>query len=425
MGERHEVKRQRSTNPRWCGKTMWKALIFFCFSLTILAACTLIFKPTPITRETALVRIDPRECPAFIDDMDLASARQGALQSLEYLKRLSPSVSFQFGPDTFSVAHVAKSLETFLNILDSAPTPIKLRKRIKESFWVYRSIGADGQGKILFTGYYEPVMKGSLVRTDVYRYPIYRRPDDWTRIDLGLFDSNLSGRYIIGRHQRHNVVPYYTRREIDTAGHLANQGCELVWVRDPIGLFFLHIQGSGEVVLEDESVLEVHYSCSNGHSYRSIGRLLIDEDKIPPEEMSMQRIMTYLQSHPEDVERVLSHNQSYIFFEIVDEGPLGCLDVPLTPGRSIATDNKLFPKGSLAFIHTEKPIIAEDGTIRTWIDCSRFVFNQDTGGAIKGPGRVDLFCGKGQYAELVAGHMKQYGTLYFLVLKGGARGPLP
>ena len=418
------MNRQLLTNSRWYSKTMWQGFIFFCFSLTTFAACTLIFKPTPITRETALIRIDPCECPDFIDDMDLASTRQGALRSLEYLKRLPPTVQFQFGPDTFPAAHVARSLETFLDILDSAPTPTELRDRLKELFWIYRSIGADGKGKILFTGYYEPVMRGSLVRTEVYRYPIYRQPDDWTRIDLGLFDLNLSGQYIIGRHREHSVVPYYTRREIDMAGQLKNQGYELVWVRDPIGLFFLHIQGSGEVVLEDGIVLKVHYSCSNGHEYRSIGRLLIDEGKISPEQMSMQRIMAYLKSHPEDVERILSHNQSYIFFEIIDEGPLGSLEVPLTPGRSIATDNKLFPKGSLAFIHTEKPLIAKDGTIRTWIDCSRFVFNQDTGGAIKGAGRVDLFCGKGEYAELVAGHMKQYGALYFLVLKEGATSPL-
>lgn len=398
-------------------KTVWNVLIFCCLSLINFSACTLIVKPVPITRETALVKIDPRESLDFFDDMDLASARQGALRSLEYLGRLSPSARFQFGPDTFSTAHVAKSLETFIDIVDSAPTAIELRERIKRLFWIYRSAGTDGKGKILFTGYYEPVMKGSLVRTDEYRYPIYRRPDDWTRINLGLFDPQFSGRYVTGRHVRHTVVPYYTREQIDTTRQLEKKGYELVWVADLIGLFFLHIQGSGEVVLEDGTVLKVHYSCSNGHSYRSVGKLLIDENKIPLEEMSMQRIYAYLMSHPEDIERVLSHNKSYIFFELVDEGPLGCIEVKLTPGRSIATDTRLFPKGALAFIHAEKPIVAEDGTIRAWVDFSRFVLNQDTGGAIKGPGRVDLFCGRGKYAELFSGHMKQYGTLYFLALK--------
>ncbi len=400
----------------WSNRTVWKALILCCLPLIAFASCTL-FKPTPITRDNALVRVNRWECPDFVDDMDLDSARQGALRSLEYLSRLSPSARFQFGPDTFSAAHVVKSLETFIDIVDSVPTAIELRERIKELFWIYRSVGADGKGKILFTGYYEPVMQGSLVCTEEYQYPIYRRPDDWTRIDLSLFDPQLSGRYVVGRHVRHTVVPYYTRAEIDTVGQLEERGYELAWIADPIGLFFLHIQGSGEVVLEDGTVLKVHYSCSNGHSYRSIGKLLIDEGKIAHEEMSMQRIRTYLMSHPEDIEYVLNHNKSYVFFELVDEGPLGCIEVPLTPGRSIATDTKLFPKGALAFIHTEKPIVAEDGKIRTWIDCSRFVFNQDTGGAIKGPGRVDLFCGKGDYAEIAAGHMKQYGTLYFLVLK--------
>lgn len=401
----------------WSDKTMWERLILLFLPVVTFAACNLVVQPPPITRETALVKIDPSEYPDFVDDMDYSSARQGARQSLEYLKRLSPSARFRFGSDTFSAAHVAKSLEMFLDILNKTPTAAELRECIKELFLVYRSVGNDGNGKILFTGYYEPVMKGSLVRTDEYRYPIYRRPDDWKRINLGLFDSQLAGRYLIGRCDAHAVVPYYTREEIDTIGELEQQGYELAWVSDPIGLFFLHIQGSGEVVLEDGTVLEVHYSCSNGHSYGSIGRLLIDEGKIPLEEISMQRIRGYLESHPEDVDRVLCYNKSYIFFEIVDEGPLGCLEVPLTPGRSIATDTKLFPKGALAFIHTEKPIIAEDGTIRAWIDGSRFVFNHDTGGAIKGPGRVDLFYGKGNYAEIAAGHMKHHGTLYFLVLK--------
>jgi membrane-bound lytic murein transglycosylase A len=398
---------------------MRQRLFLLCLLVSCVVACTSTLEPPPLTEKRALVRIDPQEYPGFADDMDIASARAGALQSLKYLERLSPTHEFRFGEDTFSAAHIAGSIEKFLDLIDTVPTPAELREHIHEFFLVYRSAGRDKdrKGEVLFTGYFEPVMQGSLARTDEYRYPIYGRPDDWTRIDLGLFDSQLKGRHVTGRHTGHTVVPYYTREEIDTKGKLKKRGYELAWVKDPIGLFFLHIQGSGEIVLEDGNCLKVHYNCSNGRSYRSVGGLLIDENRICVEEMSMQRIRSYLMSNMAELDHVFNHNESYIFFEIVDEGPLGCLGVPLTPGRSIATDTGLFPKGALAFIQTRKPVIAPDGSIREWIDCNRFVFNQDTGAAIKGPGRVDLFCGKGSYADLFAGHMKQNGTLYFLVLK--------
>lgn len=131
----------------------------------------------------------------------------------------------------------------------------------------------------------------------------------------------------------------------------------------------------------------------------------------------MQRIRAYMKNYPEELERVLNHNESYVFFRLVDQGPMGNIEVPLTPGRSVATDRRLFPNGALAFIQTEKPIVSQDRTIESWETFGRFVLNQDTGGAIRGPGRVDLFWGNGPHAETAAGHMKHYGTLYFLVLK--------
>ena len=157
------------------------------------------------------------------------------------------------------------------------------------------------------------------------------------------------------------------------------------------------------------------YDRSNGHPYRSIGRYLADQGKVPLEEMSLKRIKRYLNENPEELLQVLNYNKSYVFFRIVEEGPVGSLNVPVTSGRTIATDSTLFPKGSLAFIRTKKPSVDENGYIMSWSSFSRFVLNQDTGGAIKGPGRVDLFCGSGIYAETMAGHLKETGDLYFLV----------
>jgi membrane-bound lytic murein transglycosylase A len=171
------------------------------------------------------------------------------------------------------------------------------------------------------------------------------------------------------------------------------------------------------VRLDDGALVRVNYAAANGRPYRSIGKLLIDRGEVSREEMSMQRIRSYLDDHPEQLEEILSHNPSYVFFRIAERGPLGNISVPLTGGRSIATDSRLFPKGALAFIVSEKPVIDEKGKILRWEPFSRFVVNQDTGGAIRGPARVDLFWGEGKIAEIAAGHMKQMGKLFFLVKK--------
>ena len=133
--------------------------------------------------------------------------------------------------------------------------------------------------------------------------------------------------------------------------------------------------------------------------------------------MSMQKIREYLNHHPEEIEEILNYNPSYVFFKLVEDSPLGCLNVKLTPGRSIALDRRIFPLPSLAFIEAKKPLVSADGQIREWTDFSRFVSSQDTGGAIRGPGRADLFWGNGKYARIAAGYMQHTGKLYFLILK--------
>lgn len=183
--------------------------------------------------------------------------------------------------------------------------------------------------------------------------------------------------------------------------------------------FFLQIQGSGKIHIDGGGVLNVHYHASNGKAYRSIGNLLIEQGKIPRAEMSMQQIRAYLDAHPEEVSAIFSYNPSYVFFKIEPDGPRGCLDVRLTPGRSLAVDRRIFPMAALSFIQTQKPMVDGNGAIVGWTECARFVLNQDTGGAIRGPGRGDIFWGNGPYAELAAGHMQHPGRLYFLILKPG------
>jgi membrane-bound lytic murein transglycosylase A len=241
---------------------------------------------------------------------------------------------------------------------------------------------------------------------------------------LEAFGPEFGKRRIIGRYTGNTVVPYFTRKDIDSDRRLDDGGYELLWVSDRVDLFFLQIQGSGKVVFRDGTICRVNYDCSNGRPYRSIGKLLIDEGKIAQEDMSLQQIRLYLRSNPEEVERILNHNESYVFFRFVDDGPLGAIAVPLTAGRSIATDLSLFPRAALAFVETERPLMDENGLLESWETFGRFVLNQDTGGAIRGPGRVDIFWGAGPYAEMAAGHLKQQGTLYFLVQKPPSKGAM-
>jgi len=384
--------------------------------LLLLTACAPKIKP-PMAIPEALVRIRPDEFPDFSDDMPYGSLKTAVDRSLDYMKRLRPLTSFRFGPDKYTASHLCASMKAFLELAGQNLCPSELRKAIETSFSVYRAVGRDGRGKILFTGYYQPTLKGSLKPSPDYPYPVYRKPDDWVSVDLGMFNPEYKNRRIVGRYVNQTVIPYFTREDIDTNGRLLKKGGELLWVSDQIDLFFLHIQGSGRVLLENGTVLNINYDCSNERSYRSIGRLLIDEGSISREDMSMQRIAAHLRSHPQEMERVFNHNERYIFFRVVDQGPLGAIEVPLTPGRSVATDAEFFPKAGLAYIHTQKPSVSEDGTIRSWQTFGRFVLNQDAGEAIRGPGRVDLFWGGGSDAEIAAGHMKCEGTLYFLVLK--------
>jgi membrane-bound lytic murein transglycosylase A len=272
----------------------------------------------------------------------------------------------------------------------------------------------------LFTGYYEPLLNGRRSISPEYQYPIYARPDDLLTIDLRAFSEKFGGEKLIGRTQNKSIVPYHDRREIEEGGALYGKARALAWVSDPIDIFFLHVQGSGKIIMEDGQVLNLGYDTGNGRPYRSIGQLLIEEGKISRAEMSMQRIRSYLNENPAEIQRVLNHNPSYIFFKVTPDGPLGSISVKLTPGRSIALDRKIFPPAALSFVETQKPSIDAQGHITSWVECRRFTLNQDTGGAIKGPGRADLFWGSGPGAEIAAGHLKHPGKLYFLVLRPDA-----
>ena len=355
--------------------------------------------------------------PTFRDDTHVDSLVLALERSLLYLNRLDSGKIFRYGPHKFACQYVRESHKAFLKLIRENSDPDELSKKVKEHFRVYRAAGRAGNNKVLFTGYFEPVLDGLLTSDKTFKYPIYQTPDDLLRIDLSRFNKKFEGEKIIARIERKNVLPYYSRYQIENEKVLAGRNLEIAWLKNPIDVAFLQIQGSGRLKLPDGKTIMVGYQVSNGQPYRSIGRYMIDRGFIDKEQISMQTIRSYLFEHPEVIEEVLDHNPSYVFFRILESGPYGSINVPLTPGRSLALDTRLFPKGALAFVTCQRPVLDSRGKIVEWTKLSRFVVNQDTGGAIKGAGRGDLFWGSGLYAEVAAGHLKHDGELYILIKK--------
>jgi membrane-bound lytic murein transglycosylase A len=379
--------------------------------MVLLASC--------VARPPALPVDDParafravRGWPALADDGDASSLRAAVAESLAWLDGQPPDRSFVVGPRRATVAEQTRALRALHEALAVAVSPGRLAELVRERFEVVESVGGP-RGRMLVTGYYEPVVEAAERPGGDYHTPILGPPDDLVEARLEAFDPRFRGERIVGRIEGRRLVPYWDRAEIE-AGQLAGRGLELAWARDPVDVFFMEIQGSGTLRFPDGRERRIGYAAANGRPYRSVGRLLLDEGRLEPAAMSMQAIRAWLAGHPADRERVLRHNASYVFFRPLDGPPEGVLGRPLTPGRSIATDARLFPPAALAFLQSERPVRGADGTVR-WTPLGRFVLNQDTGGAIRGPGRVDLFWGRGRDAELAAGLMQQPGRLYLLV----------
>ncbi|MDG4475882.1 murein transglycosylase A [Thiovibrio frasassiensis] len=353
------------------------------------------------------------ELPWLQDDLGYESLGPAIDRSVHYLRQLPAEKTFLLCGEHYSVAWLIESLLSFKRIIAEKPSPQALTALLKKQFILCQAAGRGSDRKMLLTGYFEPLFKASLTKSARYRYPLYRRPPDLVTIPRGKGEEKKSGRMENG-----TLVPYPTRAEIEKGDLLAGQ--ELVYLADPVDAFILHIQGSGRIELADGSQRRVQFAAKNGHAYRSIGRLLVEKGVMPRQEATLPRIVRYLKEHPEEQEAILHYNDSFVFFRWGDGpavGPQGCLGEPLTPGRSVALDQKCFPPGSLAFLTTRKPRVNAAGEIVGWEPLSRFVVNQDSGSAITGPGRLDLFWGGGRYAEVAAGNMKHPGVLYFLVKK--------
>jgi peptidoglycan lytic transglycosylase A len=269
--------------------------------------------------------------------------------------------------------------------------------------------GRDPRG--LFTGYYEPLLQGSLSRDARHRVPLYALPGDLVQVDLGRFDPELKGRRLAGRVEKGQLMPYPDRAEIEAKG-LA-EAPVLVWVDDAVDAFFLHIQGSGRVSLADGGELRVGYAGQNGRPYHPIGRELLRSGALTRDNVSMQSIRAWLEANPGQAQALMNGNPSYVFFRALQgPGPLGALGVPLTPERSLAVDRRAMPLGAPVWLETTRPDVEADKPEHPF---RRLMLSQDTGGAIRGAVRGDVFWGHGPAAYEIAGRMKQPGRWYLLL----------
>lgn len=279
---------------------------------------------------------------------------------------------------------------------------------------IYRVTGKKRETQGLVTGYYEPLLHGSRERSEQYAAPLYRRPDDLLIVDLASVIPELKGKRVRGRVDGNKVVPYYSRGE--TRGAASLVGREIVWIDNALDAFMLEVQGSGRVQLPTGEVIRLQYEDQNGHPYRSIGRYLADQGAMTIDQVNMTAIRNWLAANPTRLHEVLDSNPSVVFFREapLDDpsvGPPGAQGIPLTTGRSIAIDPKFLPLGAPIFLSTLQPGAGE-------VPLRRLVVAQDTGGAIRGPVRADLFFGFGPEAGSQAGMMKHDGEMWLLWPKG-------
>jgi membrane-bound lytic murein transglycosylase A len=288
-------------------------------------------------------------------------------------------------------------------------SPAAAKQFFETQFRPYRVLNPDGTDEGLITGYYEPLLHASRRQNARYRYPIHALPDDLLAVDLGTVYPELKGLRLRGRLDGRRIVPYYTRGEIERR-EVALNAKVLYWADDPVELFFLQVQGSGQLILDTGERVRIGYADQNGFPYRSIGRHLIDQGELTLEQASMQGIKAWAQKNPEKLADVLHHNASYVFFRDIPNnvsGPIGALGVPVSATRSLAIDPRFIPLGAPVYLSTTWP--------NTKRPLQRLMIGQDTGSAIRGAVRGDFFWGSGEQAGLQAGRMSQRGKFWVLL----------
>jgi membrane-bound lytic murein transglycosylase A len=374
----------------------------------IVAACATAPPPSPprpVPEPRAILKpVAFAELPGWADD-PVAEAWPAFLAGCRAILAQDATASLWSAPCAASIAVDAR---------DSA----SVRAFFEKYFSAYQALAPDGTDSGVVTGYYEPLLDGSRLRTEQHRYPLYAPPDDLLTVDLSGLYPELKDKRVRGRLDGKRVVPYWPRADIEN-GKAAVAGKELVFVDDAVEAFFLQIQGSGRIRLAEGGIVRLGYADQNGHPFRSVARILIESGALTPGQATMQGIKAWARAHPGELPALLDENPSYVFFREVTpdpsfaiDGPIGTLGVPLAAERAIAVDPRSIPLGAPVFLATTWPL--SDRPL------NRLMLAQDTGGAIRGALRADFFWGFGDEAAREAGRMKQQGRMWVLWPKGAA-----
>ena len=341
---------------------------------------------------------------AALDEMvgrDLEMLQQAVAASLSYLNTPSAQADYRDYPvEGVTLERVRDSLLRFQTLLETVPTETALQTAVLEEFEFYQATGNDGQGTVEITGYFTPTYRASRIPTEEYRYPLFQLPPTFSEWQS----------------------PHPTRQDLEGADGLQWQqgllaGQELVWLSDRLEAFLIQVQGSAQLELADGGTLSVGYAGGTDYPYTSIGKQLVEDGVFTLEELTLPKVLDYFAQNPAHLDDYIPRNQRFVFFEeTTGTPPLGSLGVPVVAGRSIATDKTLIPPGALALLNGPFPQPQEDGTFAL-TETSRFVLDHDTGSAIQGPGRVDLFSGIGDEAKAIAGEINHTGQLYYLLLR--------
>jgi membrane-bound lytic murein transglycosylase A len=396
-------------------KTISAAAVFL-----LLSGCATPRGPLAPPPPKAVERLAPEAWPELIDDLDAASLELAASRLASYLEAKGDGFVV-FGKMKVGRRRLKDTLEAFVEVRKLASRGEPLNRALRERFDLYkinRSSSVSGH----FSAYYAPTIPASAKRTEEYRYPLYAKPKDLIAADLGAFNRKFKGQKVFGRiDEKGRFVPYFDRRAIDIRDALKGRGLEIAWLKSGFDRLNIHIQGSGILAYPDGSEKMARFAATNGAPYASVGLAVVGSKAMRRDEINAETLRRYLEEHPEGEAWLLARNPRYTFFSLTDlppgGEPSGTTGGSLVAGRSIAIDPKIVPFGALAFASLPLVQVDEEGNLLGKETATRFLVCADTGGAIKGPGRVDLYLGHGPRAKGAAHNVWEHGELYVLLKK--------
>jgi membrane-bound lytic murein transglycosylase A len=383
-------------------------LIQACTLIVALAACSSLSPVPDYSRPLpagapALLPLGPGEpLPDFSADWTRRDATRKALAgSLDWMAK--PSARGHFPAAGIDYDRALASLQRFSELLEQSRSGSDFSRRLQREFTVYKSAGWDGRGGgVLFTGYYTPILDGSRERTGQFRYPLHGLPDDLVKDEAG---QTLGRKTAMGMRSS-----YPDRGTIERNDLLSGKGLELAWMRDPFDAYIAHVNGSAVIRLRDGELLRLGYAGTNGHEYSSLREALVRDRKIDAGTANLVTMRSWAAANPGELPGYMARNKRYVFFTPINGNPRGSLNVEVTPERTLATDKTLFPRAAVVYVD------ASLGLAGAGKPFSTFMFDQDTGGAIRTAGRADIYLGTGPTAERLAGTTQNKGQLYYLFL---------